>query len=620
MVQPFLPNEADAFNANQAEPDSVDFEILLLGYQRTGVISGCVVSEDPSTPDMTVDVTVGVVALAGSQIAVSVQLNNTVTAADGTNPRIDLVTVNSSGTVVVTAGTAAAQPVAPAIPATSIPLAFLYVPTSDTSIADNQINDKRILLDSQPDVGIAYVALTGDDDNDGLSWQTAKLTIAGAQAMAGAESIIYVGQGSFDIDASIVLTDGQFIIGVNPHTTFGTVLQATVTLGTDPVLTNTTGNLTSGGLINIQMRGTNDGAGGVGMLVTNAAVGDGYFLDKVRFQNFTSHGLHFDLTGGELAGNPMLWGDLTLGSNGAGGTGDGFRLERPSSGIVTFRAISGDDNADSLLHIEIVNSQSHVRIDNLKAERQTDGAHDDIVTVDTSNGGALSIGSFRLFHNVSGGTNANALIRETGGTSLRFNVEHVFITEAGSNTYTYGYDNGTDQIPIAAFVRHPWIWNPGGLGLKFGPRLGGINENPEGSGASAAPAGSLLLRSTGALGTSLYYKASGTGNTGWRPVDTGAKEEAGAVTLDWEDAVVNMESTGGTRVVTLPDNTAFDGKSYLIRRDGSNTVTIDRAGSDTFDDADIQKTLDSDSAAIGIFSIGDGEWKIVATEGTVGGS
>ncbi len=101
---------------------------------------------------------------------------------------------------------------------------------------------------------------------------------------------------------------------------------------------------------------------------------------------------------------------------------------------------------------------------------------------------------------------------------------------------------------------------------------------------------------------------------------TEASEVAAALTLDWTHAVVNMETTGGTRVVTLPDNAAFDGKSYLIRRDGSNTVTIDRAGSDTFDDADVQKTLDSDSAAIGIFSIGDGEWKIVATEGTVGGS
>ena len=142
--------------------------------------------------------------------------------------------------------------------------------------------------------------------------------------------------------------------------------------------------------------------------------------------------------------------------------------------------------------------------------------------------------------------------------------------------------------------------------------------NPEG--ADTAPVGSVFLRDDGALGTSFYYKASGAGNTGWRPVGTGVKEESGAVTLDWEDGIVNIDTAGGAVVVTLPDVSAFTGKSYLIRRDGASTVTIDRAGTDIFDDADIQKTLDSDSAAIGIFSIGDGEWKIVATEGTVGGS
>ena len=166
MVQPFLPNEADAFNANQAEPDSVDFEILLLGHQRTGVISGCVVSEDPSTPDMTVDVTAGEVVETGEQITVSAQLNNVVSAADGTNPRIDLVTVNGSGTVVVTAGTAAAEPVAPAIPATSVPLAFLYVPTSDTSIADNQINDKRVFVGDRYVFNVKDFGAVGDGSTD----------------------------------------------------------------------------------------------------------------------------------------------------------------------------------------------------------------------------------------------------------------------------------------------------------------------------------------------------------------------------------------------------------------------------------------------------------------------
>jgi len=96
-----------------------------------------------------------------------------------------------------------------------------------------------------------------------------------------------------------------------------------------------------------------------------------------------------------------------------------------------------------------------------------------------------------------------------------------------------------------------------------------------------------------------------------------ATEEAGSPTLDWTHGVVNVESTGGVRAVTLPDNAAFSGKNYLIRRDGGNNVTVTRAGSDTFDDAATVKTLASDGAAIGIFSIGDGVWKIVGIQGTV---
>ncbi len=98
------------------------------------------------------------------------------------------------------------------------------------------------------------------------------------------------------------------------------------------------------------------------------------------------------------------------------------------------------------------------------------------------------------------------------------------------------------------------------------------------------------------------------------------REVDGADTLDWQTSVLNVTSYSGTRVITLPDVNLYEGYSFLIRREGTNTVTIDVAGSDVFDDSDTQKTLDSNSAAIGIFSIGDAQWKIVGTEGTVGGS
>ncbi len=145
MVQPFIPNQGGAFHVNQAEPDTADFEILLRAYQGTGVLSGCAVTES-SPAAQEVDIASGVVVLAWEKITVSAQADKAVSAADGTNPRFDIISINSSGTAVVTAGTPAAQPEAPTIPASSVPLAFLYVPASDNTHADNQIVDKRVIV------------------------------------------------------------------------------------------------------------------------------------------------------------------------------------------------------------------------------------------------------------------------------------------------------------------------------------------------------------------------------------------------------------------------------------------------------------------------------------------
>lgn len=69
-------------------------------------------------------------------------------------PRFDLITVNSSGTKAVTAGTASSNPVFPAIPANSIVLAAIYVPAADTDIDANQIIDKRVTVSTYSVPGI----------------------------------------------------------------------------------------------------------------------------------------------------------------------------------------------------------------------------------------------------------------------------------------------------------------------------------------------------------------------------------------------------------------------------------------------------------------------------------
>ena len=138
-----IPNVADAADAKQAQLDKVDLDILVAGISGTGVLSGAACSAQGS-PDMTVAVAIGAVKVGTTVVGVT-SGNVTITTAHATNPRFDLVTVNNSGTKSVTAGTAASAPVFPAIPASSVVLCAVYVPANDTTIASNQIIDKRVL-------------------------------------------------------------------------------------------------------------------------------------------------------------------------------------------------------------------------------------------------------------------------------------------------------------------------------------------------------------------------------------------------------------------------------------------------------------------------------------------
>lgn len=142
-----IPDNDEAFAANpQSLIMQTDINAIVAGILGDGVVSGCAVTAQGS-PDMTVAVASGTVRVSAAQAAVT-SGNVTITTADATNPRIDLVVVNSSGTKSVTAGTAAANPKAPDIPASSVLLAMVYVPANDTTMASNQITDKRLLLNN----------------------------------------------------------------------------------------------------------------------------------------------------------------------------------------------------------------------------------------------------------------------------------------------------------------------------------------------------------------------------------------------------------------------------------------------------------------------------------------
>lgn len=110
------------------------------------VLSGLVVT---GGADMTPAVAKGGVLSNGTMFAVAAA-DVTITAADATNPRIDLIVVTSAGALAVRAGTAAAAPKPPTRTANDVVIAAVYVPANDTAIATSQITDMRVLVPHSP--------------------------------------------------------------------------------------------------------------------------------------------------------------------------------------------------------------------------------------------------------------------------------------------------------------------------------------------------------------------------------------------------------------------------------------------------------------------------------------
>jgi divalent metal cation (Fe/Co/Zn/Cd) transporter len=144
----FIPNDVVGGTQTQhaqASPDAVDFSILLAADTGLGVVSGLAVTPNNSGVSLNVNVAAGVVLSNGAQFPIAAVTNLAVAAANATNPRFDLV-VTTTTTVSVVTGTAAANPVFPALPANSVALAAIYVPANATSITAASLVDKRVFM------------------------------------------------------------------------------------------------------------------------------------------------------------------------------------------------------------------------------------------------------------------------------------------------------------------------------------------------------------------------------------------------------------------------------------------------------------------------------------------
>lgn len=180
--------------SHPAENDRLTTQAL---WATTGIINSSSLAVTANSPvGMSVRVASGWAAIVGTTQANmgtyvgynDAQVTLTITTANPTNPRIDLVcmTVNdsfysgSSNNVVlqVIAGTPAGSPVAPSLPANSISLATVAVAAGALSISSGNITDTRVLVTTNiPESGDISSVTAGNGLSGGGSSGAVTLTI-----------------------------------------------------------------------------------------------------------------------------------------------------------------------------------------------------------------------------------------------------------------------------------------------------------------------------------------------------------------------------------------------------------------------------------------------------------
>lgn len=114
-----------------------------------------------TSPDLTLKVEAGVCYVGATRV-IYAGGNSPSFAAPSSNPRIDLLTIDNTGTLARVAGTESASPVAPAYPSDKLVICEVYNRVSQTQIFDTDQGAGKgyIYNDVRPFLGGAYIAST----------------------------------------------------------------------------------------------------------------------------------------------------------------------------------------------------------------------------------------------------------------------------------------------------------------------------------------------------------------------------------------------------------------------------------------------------------------------------
>lgn len=297
-----------------------DIAVIVAGSNGTGVVSsaagalsGCGVTAQGS-PNMTVAVAGCTVRIVQS-VATVTSGSVTITTANPSSPRIDLIVVNTSGTKAAVAGTPATVPDAPNIPADSVVLAFVRVPAGGTAVDNSMITDKRIPIQTAPLAVASGGTALASGTSGGVLGFTGATTLASSGALTGSAIVLGGGAGATPTALGSLGTTTTLLHGnASGPPTFGAV-----SLPNDVTGDLLFANLTPATAANVLLgRGSAGGAGdfgeitlGANMTMTNNVLsatvgGGGGSGDFVGPASSTDNAIvRFDGTTGKLGQNSV---------------------------------------------------------------------------------------------------------------------------------------------------------------------------------------------------------------------------------------------------------------------------------------------------------------------------
>lgn len=240
-----IPNYSVASVGDQAEPDSVDFQIL--GNTTTKVISGGEVTAEATNSQNVVVASFVVFTNSAYYVASS---PTTISVGVGSaNPRFDLIVVDSAGVVSVRTGTpSASNPTFPSLTANDVVLAAVYRSgSSGDTVSTADITDKRVFSSSNT-TWLKTTAPSGSNGVDGDFW-------INTSASAATQSSLYVKRsGSWQNLSLYTLTAStNTASAIVARDASGNFSAGTITAA----LTGTaSGNLVAGGALGTPASGT----------------------------------------------------------------------------------------------------------------------------------------------------------------------------------------------------------------------------------------------------------------------------------------------------------------------------------------------------------------------------